>query len=473
MRNAMDSQVLDKSRLTRRLPLVLIIGWLVVLFIAGGASRADVPGQLIVRTGAWGIVLAIVLLRIPLRSNGLGWTGGLLIAAVLAPTSQLIPLPPAIWTGLPGRELLVEAANVSGQAQPWRPISISPSTTINALASLIVPIATFLLVLTVDRTDRERLLGFLIVFVFCCAFFALLQAGGMSIQSPFVNYRDGATSGPFANRNHMATLCAIGCLAVPVWAARRQRFSNLTAVGVVSGVFFLVFVGLATGSRAGIPLMVIGIAAGLWLSRAKFVALFRKWTRRSAVFAGIGVIVAAAATLLAFIFSGRALSIERAMNWQVMDVRAELIPVTFDLAQKYFPFGTGFGTFDHAFRIDEPTEMLMVQHYNLAHNDLLQIVLDGGLVGGIILAAAIAAWLFKTRQTFRAATAETQVLKLVASVAIGLVILSSMVDYPARTPIFMAWLVVFAVLLETRAPTPVADTIRAATGQYQSGQNLE
>ena len=51
------------------------------------------------------------------------------LAALMA--IQLIPLPPGIWTALPGRERYLEAAAAIGIPQPWRPISLtrtSPST---------------------------------------------------------------------------------------------------------------------------------------------------------------------------------------------------------------------------------------------------------------------------------------------------------------------------------------------------------
>ena len=442
--------------LNRKLPLLLMVAWLILLFAAGGASRADVPGQFLVRIGAWAIIFCIILMRIPLREKKIGWTGGLLIAAAFVPALQLVPLPPEIWMNLPGRGLFAEAAKASGQAQPWRPISIAPWATVNALASLIVPAATFLLVLALDRADRDRLVTCFLIFVLLCAIFALFQAGGMSIQSPFVNYRVGAVSGPFANRNHMATLCAIGCVIMPLRSSRSAQFTLLTALGVLFGLLFLVFVGLATGSRAAIPLMATGCAIGLWLSRARFLSLLADFTRPKAVWAIGAAVMVFAATLGAFVFSGRALSIDRAMNWHLTDVRAELIPVTFDLARKYFPIGTGFGTFDHAFRIDEPTEMLMIQHYNLAHNDLLQIVMDGGLLGAVVLIAGLAAWALKTFAALRSEPSERMLLGLAASAALGLIIFASLVDYPGRTPIFMAWIVVLFVWLET-ASDPLPD----------------
>jgi hypothetical protein len=65
-------------------------------------------------------------------------------AAILAvPVAQLLPLPPAIWTSLPGRETVAAAFGLIGRDLPWAPLSISPGATWLSLLSLVPPLAVF------------------------------------------------------------------------------------------------------------------------------------------------------------------------------------------------------------------------------------------------------------------------------------------------------------------------------------------
>src|SRR5436305_2004362 len=125
---------------------VVFTAFMCIVWLAGGASHANVLGQAVVRSAAW-TALIIILLTGELRAFRLArpvWV--LLIAAIMLPLLQLVPLPPSVWQALPGRAALVEAAAASGQAQPWRPWSIVPAATANAAASLIVPLVTIMLV---------------------------------------------------------------------------------------------------------------------------------------------------------------------------------------------------------------------------------------------------------------------------------------------------------------------------------------
>src|SRR5262245_23680161 len=44
------------------------------------------------------------------------------LAAVAIPLIQLIPLPPWLWTALPGREPVVEVSEILGDKLSWIPI---------------------------------------------------------------------------------------------------------------------------------------------------------------------------------------------------------------------------------------------------------------------------------------------------------------------------------------------------------------
>jgi len=107
------------QRFLPSLSLVLLIALLGSVWLAGGASRGDALGQVVVRGVAWILLIAAILLgaRPTLGQARPVWI--IVLAALALALIQLIPLPPEIWAALPGRTLLLEANAASGQAQVW------------------------------------------------------------------------------------------------------------------------------------------------------------------------------------------------------------------------------------------------------------------------------------------------------------------------------------------------------------------
>ena len=428
-----------------RYAYVLLATLLVILWFAGGASRADALGQTIVRATAWAMVIGMILFAPRPPARLLSSVPLLLAAAILLVVIQLIPLPPSVWTALPGRDLLAGAADVAGIEQPWRPISISPEATINALGSLIVPVAVLGLLLLLPRDHQQRTVGLFLILVLAGCVMGLFQFSGAHFDHPLINDMAGEVSGNFANRNHLALFVAAGCVLGPVYAFGIQPRKG-AAFPLAAGLLLLfVVVMLAIGSRAGVVLGAVGILVGLLIVRKPLSdqvrRLPRKWT--VAALATFGVIVAA--TVALGIWMGRAATLDRFFSdGAAAGLRGMIRPTLFDMIEQYFPFGTGYGTFDAAYRIDEPLGLLSTRYVNLAHNDVLQVALDGGLPGVLLLVAALAWWASKSIEAWRNRQAH---LQRAGSGILLLVILASIMDYPARTPMIMALTVVAAVWL--------------------------
>jgi len=60
----------------------------------------------------------------------------LLAALVAVPLLQLIPLPPTIWTALPGRDQMALALELAGLPPGWSPLSLAPEQTWRAALAL-------------------------------------------------------------------------------------------------------------------------------------------------------------------------------------------------------------------------------------------------------------------------------------------------------------------------------------------------
>jgi O-antigen ligase len=119
----------------------------------------------------------------------------------------------------------------------------------------------------------------------------------------------------------------------------------------------------------------------------------------------------------------------------------------------YFPMGSGLGGFDTLFRMHEPFSLLKLTYFNHAHNDYLEIALDAGLPGVLLLTVAISWWIFATFRVWRGKLGNSDHLAKLGSILIFLTLISSVFDYPARTPIIMAMLAIAAIWLGQPAPS--------------------
>lgn len=435
---------------------VLLCAFLLILWLAGGASRADVFGQAVVR-GSAVIVLMIALLfgewRVQPGSRSV-WL--LVLATIVLVLLQLVPLPPAMWQTLPGRGLFADAIPLTGGPQPWRPLSISPSLTLNSAASLLVPLATLVLASNLKEAERARVPALVLAMISATMLFGLLQLSGTGIPNPLINYV-GQVSGNFANRNHFALLLAMGCVVAPTWAVLGGgdvRWRLPLALGLV--LLFLLMI-LASGSRAGLGAGGLALLTSLVLARHDLKRRFGAaptWARLALIASPVVILLLFVGISLSF---NRAAAISRLLELDSgQDLRTVALPTVLNATSSFFPFGTGFGTFDPAFRIFEPDGLLSLFYFNQAHNDLLSLVLEGGAPALILVAAAVVWWVRASVSALRSPRGAGGRLRLTGAVILLLAALASAFDYPVRTPIVMAVLVLAALWLADRSAAPVA-----------------
>lgn len=427
---------------------IALIAFLCILWLAGGASRPDAWGQVVVRAASAAVlVLLAVTGRRPPWSS-LWPVGTLLGCAIALPLLQLIPLPPAWWQALPGRALLFQAADINALPQPWRPLAIVPGATVNALASLLAPSAMIALMWQMDSEDRHWLLPAILGLVVASMLVGLLQFAGAGFNNPFINDSPGQVSGSFANRNHLALFLATGCVLCPAWAfaaGRRPGWRAPLALGLTL-VFVLTI--LASGSRAGLLLGLIGTVFGVLLAKDGIQRELRhrpKWVLPVVIAGVAGVTIAA---VLVAVSADRAVAIDRALSVDMgQDMRSRSLPTVLAMISAYFPAGTGLGSFDPIFRIYEPFGLLKPTYFNHAHNDWLEVVLDAGIAGGMVLLAAVAWWARASVRVWSGTLTGRRHFARAGSGILLLVMVASTFDYPARTPMIMALVIVSAMWL--------------------------
>lgn len=354
--------------------------------------------------------------------------------AVLLPLVQLVPLPPLLWTALPGREFAASALEAAGLAPGFRPVSLDPGATWRAVLALLPPLAVFLAVLGLDRHDRRLVslgllgAGFVAVLL---GLFQLMQGPDSPLRFHEFTNR-GSSVGFFANRNHHAAfLYCLVPLAVAWGAGLVRRGVPPVSLPVLwAGIIVVaLLLGAAMSlSRSGAALA----AAALVLS---FAMAAEPGGGRRAVTAGLAVAGAVAAFLIAHYALGGLL--QRFDRDPLADYRFEILASARDAAAAYFPFGAGFGAFETVYPLHEGLSGVRTAFVNRAHNDWLELAIEGGapalLLGLVFLGwFSLAAWRAWARPG-RGADPVDANLPRAASIAILLVLLHSFVDYPLRT----------------------------------------
>ena len=332
-------------------------------------------------------------------------------------------------------------------------MAIVPSGAINALGSLLVPLGALVLVAQLEERELALLPSGMLLFITLAALVGLVQTTSLLFDNPFINDAPGEVSGVFANRNHFALLLAVGCLLAPVWAFLGSTPGALgwrgpVAIGLVMLFTMLI---LISGSRAGLLLGALASLVGLFLvfGRIRGALIgFPRWLLPLLlllVFLSIGSLVALSLN------ADRAFGIDRAFAESASDdLRVRATPTVMAMVRNYFPAGTGAGSFDPLFRLHEPFGLLQPFYLNHAHNDFLEVVLEHGLLGALLLLVAAMWWMATTVRAWRGGPGAGPLLARTASVILLLVVMASAVDYPARTPIVMVLLVVAAAW--TRIP---------------------
>jgi len=362
----------------------------------------------------------------------------LLAALTAIMVMQLLPLPPSIWTALPGRQLYASSAALMNYEQPWRPISLTPDLTIIATLGMLPLWAAGLLGNALLDRAAVRLASawFLMAIIVVTWLLGLVQviSGPDSIAYYYpVSSRSTAT-GLLANRNHDALLLSFGIPLLP-YLMRRLSVHRGLSVAIALAVLIALLGGiLLTGSRAGLLVGVVGLEASVMLFRKS-----QKGPRRRAL-AAVAIAVPCMALAGTFIME-RFFDIRQAIE---SDPRFYLAPDFARMAGHFFPWGSGFGSFDPAYRALERPETLSLTFMNHAHDDVLEIVIEGGLAGLLWLIAVVTMFGIHASRLWRASGNEPT-LGQVGSVLLLQTGLASVFDYPCRTPL-MGALVILAAM---------------------------
>lgn len=435
-----------------------LVGFVLVVALTGGGARSDIISLPLLRAAA--IVFAVFTLATAPRGV---WREGrvpLILLTFLAAwmAVQLLPLPTDFWSTLPLRDNVYAIDKLLGEGDRWRPISLAPWLTLNSLFALTVPAAALIVALATPAGEKMRLWWAIWSFGILSSLFGLLQliSGPRSIFYLYRITNEGALVGIFSNRNHFALLLSFAILAAGALISnelfRRNSRSALIAALASTIVMFVLLI-LAIGSRLGLICGMISLGATFAITRwsasrrPRPVNQSRKmqanagasWSSRATrVALNLAPIVALVSVGALFYLSDRANSIVRLVDGSgAPEMRIAALGTVSDLLRGQWLWGSGFGSFAKVFQIVEPDSLLQPSYFNQAHNDWLQLPIEGGLPAMLIGVAALAwivALFVSLVRRYRAPAGPVLAEAAFLMVAFICIAIGSLVDYPLRTP---------------------------------------
>ena len=381
------------------------------------------------------VALATLVGVVWLKPEATPWprlTLGFASALFALPALQLVPLPPDLWRALPGREVEAAALDLVGAGERWMPLSVSPPRTLAALLAMIVPAVA--VVVAALASPRGRMLGLAALVAMALislgvGFVQLANGPGSALRFYAASHIEELT-GFQANRNAAADVLLIGMLAVGAltasqpsgWRSQGSIAAALAAILLASGV-------ILTASRMG-TLLLAGVAlAALTVLAIRYRARLT-WSRKLA----LGGAVLALAAAFAWAVAGAPSRIAGRLAQGGAEARPEIWHDTLFAIGQNWPWGSGVGTFVPVFIAAERLEVVDPSYPNRAHNDFLELALEAGLPGVLVLVALAGLLVWRLWVRLREQRSRDDQAQLwFAGAVLALVALHSIVDYPLRS----------------------------------------
>lgn len=381
----------------------------------------------------------------------------LIAASVAVPLIQIVPLPPSWWTELPGRDLVVRSLDLVGASGSWMTISLDPRRTLLALTALIVPLGVLASGWSLSR-QRLAQLGWLVVGLgIATTLIGALQASRADPAFVIFSTRNAGEFivGTFANRNSTALLLVFALTLVMVLPPPRPHPLVLPVRIALAGL--LIAAIILTKSRTGLALTALPLGLGgiHAITNARKVPM-KVQAKRIWILVLVGLGLVGGTLAVTTIQTPSRLSETLARFEAKDDPRRYIWDDASYSMSRFWPLGAGMGTFDEVFQIDESLENMTSRRAGRAHNEYIEIAIEAGL-GGLMLVAAwitILAWMaWLSRRSPLRWTAWAGGTFLLA------VTLQSITDYPLRNMTLLS-LSGFALLLLARGAADRPDSQR-------------
>lgn len=420
--------------------------FLVLCLVLGGTSQAILSMK-------WPLYIASLIIigfvltsrdREPLRHllNLPVILGGTFLGLFLL---YLIPFPSSVWSQLPGRSSVVEAFSLAQLPLPWLPLSLTPEDSLMSIWNFLPPIAIILiLVLDLKRSELQKTHLTLLALAFVSVILGLLQMLGGNFFYFYKVSNFGYPVGFFSNANHQA--CFLAMLFAPVFYFSQpfRSIGGLSSRGMTqknifafTSLFLMVVCIILTDSIAGYLIVMI----------AFLLSVLGFYNIQNRPFLVLGVLGAILGLLLFdFLFFG---NFGNAVMEKIADAggtsRFSIYNNLVSEIDMISIFGTGPGSFYNLYIGIEDRLTMNTKYVSQAHNDYLQVLLELGIPGFLIMIGALMWVLYVVRKMIFKDKGSNP-LKLAAGIAVLCALIASLPDYPLRT-IGLSSLMVFYIIL--------------------------
>ncbi|WP_421852646.1 O-antigen ligase family protein [Oricola sp.] len=324
-----------------------------------------------------------------------------------------------------------------GEGEPgfW---SLTPQRSLESALFTIGTVGFFLFVASMDDRNQQRCIPFFYAGLCLQTAIAVVQLsyGQTTVLTGLLPY--DVYTGLFANENHFSSLV----IAMMPLLAFTFIVQAKNPAGYATVCALLVMILFAVGSRAGMALSAaMAVLSLVWFALGKG----KRRLKLSALAIGIAGL---GGCIWAFDIYGELGE----------DRRFVIFETTWTAILQYWPLGSGLGSFPLVYPGFEQTTDITTTYINHAHNDYLEVVLELGAAGVVLIAGY---FLLVSRNMFNSKLAQA------ASLSIIVLSLHSIIDYPMRTmslALTFAFLSACALSQPSQAPEKTSRRSRSRPG---------
>jgi len=434
-----------------RLRPAIAPAYLFLALLLGGSSQGIWGNAILQLLAIVTIAWALIDRRQDLMSKPAKYLFAITGLAMALAVIQMIPLPPGVWTALPGRELVVRGFTLLGVSPPAMPISLAPYDSLATMLTLLPPLGMLAATLGLRAYSTAWLAAALIAGSVAGVLLGILQvSSSIPEQSPWYIYRIsnfGVATGFFANSNHMADLLLV---TIPFIAATGSKFrersndahARTAGLALASSGLVVIVLGLILNQSLA------GYGLGLPVLLASLIILFglpRSLARAGLIALGLAAIVAVALLWTRPV----GLSVDRLGASTSVTSRQQIAANSLALAAEFAPVGSGLGTFAKVYPLHENPNAVDRFYINHAHNDYLELAVEMGVPGIMLILLFLAWWRTAVMRMLRSPASDQ--FAAAAAIASAAILLHSAVDYPLRTAaISTVMAMCLALILQSR-----------------------
>jgi O-antigen ligase len=315
------------------------------------------------------------------------------------------------------------------------PLSLAPEKTLSALLALLPAAAMFALLLRSPLEKPGHIALAAVLATFVSVLVSVMQLTQGSAWYPYSITSHGSAVGLFANSNHFAALILVSMpLMVSLVAdlmnrsgkkRPHERLPGLVALGVGATI---VLIAMVLNNSFAIFLL-----GGPIIAASALILLPPRRVRVGRLASLVVLTLAAGAAALATIGSDR---LTRLAGQASVVERQQIWETSTQLALKYFPVGSGLGSFDGVYHLEERPDAVAREYVNHAHNDFLELIIELGLPGVLLIVAFLIWWLVQFVAIW-SSSHSPPIARAATLVSLSLM-LHSLVDFPLRPAALLA-----------------------------------